>query len=278
MSTARDIAHWLATTARKGPVELATQAEVDAGTDTDRAITPATLKSTQLPGCLISEEVFTANGTWTKPTGCKRVEVTVVGAGGGSAGAQCTVSPEYRVSGAGGGGGCMYAVFEASDLGATVTVAVGTGGAAGASGNNNGSGGGYSSFNGTSGSAYVFSYGGDGGTSAAADNFGIGGRSYTGLAATPGDGYNIGYRGTKGNGGTLSGSYCRMQGGCAGGPVSAPGRNTPGVAGSSYAAPGLAPGTARYGGGATGAAIRDSISSVAGAAGTDGIVIVRAYG
>ena len=76
MSIAREIAAWLAaTTTKKGPIELATQAEVDAGTDTSRAITPDTLKNTTVPGGLIDVQVFSANGTWTKPAGAKVIEV-----------------------------------------------------------------------------------------------------------------------------------------------------------------------------------------------------------
>ena len=151
MSTARDIAAWLATTSRKGPVELATQSEMDAGTDSDRAVTPDVLRDTVLPGTLIDEDVFTSSGTWTKPVGCRLVEVTCVGGGGGSAGAGVAATPEYRIGGGGGGGGAAKASFLASNLNATETVTVGTGGSGGAAGNNAGSAGNDSWFKASSG-------------------------------------------------------------------------------------------------------------------------------
>jgi hypothetical protein len=62
------------------------------------------------------EQVFTTSGTWTKPTGVKTVEVTVVGAGGG-----CTYS-----SSASGGGGFYRAIADVSTV-SSVAVTVGAG-------------------------------------------------------------------------------------------------------------------------------------------------------
>ena len=209
MTIARDIAAWISgSETKKGPVELATQAEVDAGTATDKVLTPSTLAGADLvlPGALIEVEVLESNGTWSKPAGCKWVEVWCVGGGGGGAGVGCSVNPEWRIGGAGGGAGGVYAFFDADNFGATVTVVVGSGGSGGAAGNNAGSNGGLSSFNGTSGSYYCYAVQGYGGGAAAANNLGtpgiggggaIAGAEFSTLGAVfRGSAGGGGYRGT----------------------------------------------------------------------------------
>ena len=70
-------------------------------------------------GQLVSTTTFSADGTWTKPAGCTKVIVTVVGAGGGAAG-HCE---------SGGAGGYAEKVIDVTAV-ATVAVTVGAGGAA----------------------------------------------------------------------------------------------------------------------------------------------------
>lgn len=279
MSIAREIATWLASTTQKGPVELATQAEMDAGTDTERAVTPAVLRGTVLPGMLIEEEVFTSSGTWTKPTGCRRVEVIAIGAGGGSAGAGVGTTPRFRVAGGGGGGGAVKCAFLASNLNSTETVTVGTGGAGGAAGNNAGSSGGDSWFKASSGGTYAKGAGGGGGAAAAADSVATGGTGGAGTAA-----------------GYISNTYMRMYGGTArAGNVGLTYRQMPGgqggfayggvyyasacnEGGSSIAVTGVGSTAYSWGNGAAGAVVRDVVANRAGATGSAGIVIVRSYG
>lgn len=82
---------------------------------------------------LKSIQIFTASGTWTKPAGCRAVEVKLVG-GGGSGGNSTS-------GGTGGGGGGYSEKFITSGLGATETITVGAGGTAAANGNNGNTGG-----------------------------------------------------------------------------------------------------------------------------------------
>ena len=69
-------------------------------------------------------QTFTSSGTWTKPSGCKKVKVTVVGGGGGG-----TRSTPNRRSGQGGGGaGAAIEYIDVSSVN-SVSVTVGAGGA-----------------------------------------------------------------------------------------------------------------------------------------------------
>ena len=73
-------------------------------------------------------QVFTQNGTWTKPSTGNFVLVTMWGGGGGGA------SSGSSSRGGGGGGGYAEYRIKMSDLGSTVSVTVGSGGAAGVAG------------------------------------------------------------------------------------------------------------------------------------------------
>lgn len=111
-------------------------------------------------------QVYTADATWTKPTGAKMVEVITIGAGGaGAAGITKPTDGTHVSGGTGGGGGAIVRkLLRASDLTSTVavTVAPTTSSGAGAS----------SSFG-----TYVVAYGGGGGRvgSSAGSSGGAGG-------------------------------------------------------------------------------------------------------
>ena len=85
-----------------------------------------------------TQQIITATGNWTKPTNCTKVKVTVIGGGGGSGGARMstgTGGTYYSHGGGGGAGGCAIELIDVSGLadGATVSVTIGNGGAAGSS-------------------------------------------------------------------------------------------------------------------------------------------------
>lgn len=79
----------------------------------------------------IDIQTFNSSGTWTKPTGAKRVHVQAVGGGGSGAGGN---NNDDRASG-GGGGEYREAWFDADDLGSSETVTIGAGGTAATNGN-----------------------------------------------------------------------------------------------------------------------------------------------
>lgn len=82
-------------------------------------------------------QVFTADGTWTKPDGAKSVNVVCVGGGQGGGGGDNYGAGGSANGGKGGDGGryTERTIF-ADNLGPTVAVSVGTGGSGGAGGIN----------------------------------------------------------------------------------------------------------------------------------------------
>ena len=240
-------------------------------------------------------QVFTASGTWTKPTGAKLVRVELVSAGGGGGGgvaATGTVNQKYG-GGGGGGGGKLVQTFKATDLGSTVAVVVGAGGTGGDGGGGDGGDGGSSSFgtfsclggtNGTAGlsGATNTSMGGNGGGSmgmsntiltwgspgAGGDNSGVDciGSGGSGEYGGGGGGWSNNVAGAEWGGGSLFGAG----GGGAGGSCAA--NNGSACAG----APGgkmYTPGGVLSGGGGAGGAV-----GTAGTAGADGTSLAEGQG
>lgn len=158
-----------------------------------------------------TQVIFNTSGTWTKDSGLIRVRAQLWA--GGGAGASLSSGGN-----SGGGGGCGYteAWFEASQLGATETVTIGSGGASVSSGNGNN--GGNTTFG-----TLLTAYGGKGGTNLVGGNGGeaqlgdtvLRGAGGVGLPGGPGLIYGGGGGGDGGGGGSVGGSA--FYGGAGGG-------------------------------------------------------------
>lgn len=135
-----------------------------------------------------SAQIFTSNGTWTKPAGISLVRVICVGGGGGSG--TSTSGSGSSATGGGGGGGSAILTLDVTAI-SSETVTIGAGGAGGGSAGATGSTGGTSSFG-----AHCSATGGAGGAGMASvtSNTANGG---AGGAGTSGD-FNIdgGYGGS----------------------------------------------------------------------------------
>jgi hypothetical protein len=122
------------------------------------------------PGPGVDVQLFVASGTWTKPSGCRTVQIVCIGAGGGGGSGHAAASGNRGGGGAGGGGGITELTYRAVALPGSLTVTIGAGGTGGASvsastNGNPGTAGGTSSVS-ASGITYA---------SAAGGNFGAGG-------------------------------------------------------------------------------------------------------
>lgn len=82
-------------------------------------------------GLIPQTQVFTANGTWTKPLNCVYVEVEVIGGGGGGGAAAVTTTGQHSGGSGGGAGGYAKMTFPAAQLASNETIVVGSGGAGG---------------------------------------------------------------------------------------------------------------------------------------------------
>lgn len=209
-------------------------------------------------------QIFTANGTWTKPKGAVLVEIECIGGGGGGGGAGAAASGAHAKGGGGAAGNRSFTQIRADLLGASESVVVGAAGvgvtAAG------GTAGGTSSF----GSVAVAPGGGGG----------VSGGSSTASWATPGgDG-----RGSGGVGDLVtpgeSGGYGFGGGALGVGGYGAPGKYGHGGRGgqSGSAGQSITGGAAAgYGAGGGGALSTSTAAASAGGVGTSGIVIVKTY-
>ena len=148
-------------------------------------------------------QIFTSSGTWTKPTGCKKIKVTVQGGGGGAGG--CTSQGGNHVSQGGGAGGAAIEYIDVTSV-ASVSVTRGAGGGGGNGSSGNGASGGTSSFG-----SYCSASGGSGGV-ARGGNAGTD-TQRAGANCGIGSGGIINIKGTRG--GSRQGGIGIFQGGAA---------------------------------------------------------------
>ncbi|QCG77518.1 hypothetical protein SEA_DIZZYRUDY_21 [Microbacterium phage DizzyRudy] len=254
-----------------GLIEIATNAEAQAGTDAVRAVTPAGLASIVGVGLgyrFVQRVIFTSSGSFLKASypGLRAIRVMAVGGGGGGAGAG-GASGGMNSYGTGGGSGGYAESFitNIAGLATSVAVTVGAAGAATANGAITGNDGSASSF----GTAVVAGGGGGGQTKG---NSALGGYVRGGLGGTPTAG-DIQQGGTPGQ--TGMGRDTLAQPGSGGSSIFGGGGlgNASGAGGGSYAGQaGMA-----YGAGGGGAAVNAGGVAAAGGAGANGVVIVEIY-
>lgn len=94
----------------------------------------------------IAQTIFASSGVWTRPNRLRKVVVEVQAGGGGGGGTASTGTHGFAAAAGGAGGGYSRKLIDATALGATETVTVGSGGAGGLLGANTGQTGGTSSF------------------------------------------------------------------------------------------------------------------------------------
>ena len=161
-----------------------------------------------------TQQIFTADGTWTKPTDCTKVKVTVVAGGGGSGAVKgrghTSMPSPYRSTSISGAGGTSIKLIDVTSI-ASETVTVGTGGSAGTIANSTsnpsaGGSGGTSSFG-----SHCSATGGSGGNSAGKS---AGGSQKLLHCGKPGDGGSgsggdLNFKGGRGesDGGILSNTW-----------------------------------------------------------------------
>ena len=218
--------------------------------------------------------VVTSTSTYTPTSGTKFFKVYCVGGGGGGGGSQCLDTSSSTGGGGGGAGGMAIRIYDATEMGATAAISIGSGG----SGVN-----GETSQKGTDGGATTFNPVGTGTT--LTGNGGIGG--YSDKAGT----YNVG--GPGGDGGTASGGQTNARGstGMNGKPNRDNNNNlvTAGGAGGSslFGESGLNPhrtsdgvtngNAGSNGSGGSGSCSLNNISTATGGNGGSGIVVIEEY-
>lgn len=206
-----------------------------------------------------SRQIFTASGTWTRPTACRAIQFQMVGGGGGGGGVDNTSSGHYGVGGGGGAGETVIHFIE--NPSASYSVVIGSGGAGGVA--TGGSGGVTTSF------GALTALGGGGGSSLASNTLTVltaGGSGGSGGAGT----VDVRFPGQPGAMGVAVSTGRLISGD--GGPSSlgggAQGRNV-------ASANGLTP--TGYGGGGSGGARAGAVATSNGGAGAPGVVIVWEY-
>ena len=203
-------------------------------------------------------QTFTANGTWNKPVGCKRIRVRLVGAGGGGAAAVSAAS-QSCAGGGGGGGAYSEGVFDVTGV-SSYAVTIGQGGA-GSTDTSAGASGTSSSFG-----ALLTAPGGAGGAHMASGTTGAVGQG--GSGANAGAGGYLNAQGASGGHSFRLAFGVHASGHGSEGPF---GGRRPPIYGTNSGSSGASPGVGGSGGAASGAVTSN------GGNGANGICIVEEY-
>lgn len=208
-----------------------------------------------------TKQIFTSSGTWTKPTGCRFIKVTVIGGGGGGAGSANASGSEVAYGTSGGAGATAVDWIDVTAI-SSETVTIGALGAKGAAGANNGSNGGQSSFG-----SHAVAGGGIGGTTVASGTSAQQSNGAAGGTATAGD---VQFAGQAGGpflrfSGTSAAMLCNGGNGNFGNGGAPPAFNASGNNGSGYGAGGSGCSSVSAGG------------AQAGGDGTPGLCIVEEF-
>jgi len=121
--------------------EKASSAEVDAGTEDDKFITPAALAGSSV-GKVVQTVIESSNAAWTPNPLAKSIEFIVVGGGGGGGGVDGQGSGTAACASAGSSGAVA---IKTANVESVYALVVGSGGSGGAAGDNDGGAGGTSS-------------------------------------------------------------------------------------------------------------------------------------
>ncbi len=216
-------------------------------------------------GAAKAVQIFTADGTYTRPAGLTFAIVEVVGGGGGGGGSADTAAGEVSSGGGGGGGGYARKLLTAATITSSQTITHGTGGAgnSGAAGD--------AGTTGSFGSLVTGTGGGNGTISSASAT----GNSGTGGAGGIGTGGDFNAQGNGGGAGNASfGAAVRATGGVGGSSYLGGGARTLGSAGSGSAGK---DGTNHGGGGSGAQSAEVGGTAQAGGAGSDGIIVVTEF-
>lgn len=207
-----------------------------------------------------TRQIFTASGTWTKPTGVRRVRVRVQGGGGGGGGAAGATSQVALGVGGGAGGFAEHWLDVSAISSVAVTVGAGGAGNSGADGSNGGT---------TSFGAHASASGGAGGSAGASGTSLL---AFTGGAAGSASAGDIQANGQPGQAAIRLSGTVGVSGSGGNAALGGGGRHV--VVNGSGSASGTAGGGFGSGGGG-GAAV--AAVNVSGGAGAGGIVIVEEF-